>query len=293
MTTEFGDSMLRSADTAILKPGTESQGPDCIVCGGGTLKQFSKEYRAEEVGYFRCLRCGHLTASSFTTDGFYDNEQYTKNIDTGWEKRNRRTLVSILLLCRIPGVVLSKKSHLGDCGCGPGYVVKALRQRGYIAYGYEPFPAHDHGSAYLFSEWSAFCDAAGHFDLITCIEVLEHLRLPDELLENIEKRIEPGGYLLVSTETFNPRVHGGDWYYLNPAAGHVSIYTETSLKDLMGRHGFHPVMRVDTLVWLFRYLPGRRPSILERMYLTLSELRLRYHVRLKVLAIGSRVLCGK
>jgi SAM-dependent methyltransferase len=281
MTTEFGDSMLRSADTAILKPGTESQGPDCIVCGGGTLKQFSKEYRTTEVGYFRCLSCGHLTASSFTTDGFYDNDQYTEQIDIGWAARNKRTLEFVMLLCRLPGIILSRNSRIGDCGCGPGAVVEALRKRGYIAFGYEPFPARDQGSAFLFSDWSAFCEAAGQLDLVTCIEVLEHLRCPDEFLGNIARMLSPGGYLLVSTDIFNPRVHADDWYYINPTAGHVSIYSEKSLRLLMLKYGFLPILRITGSLWLFRLAGQRRRMWFESGYYLVSQTRIKLGIRLR------------
>jgi SAM-dependent methyltransferase len=294
MTTRFLGGFLFGDDNSKTKTiAGASQRPACIVCGGDTAKQFAKESLGEEVGYFRCLECGHLTASNFSTDGLYDNEQYTEAIDIGWQERGRRTVACVTLLCRLPGIFLSRHSRIGDCGCGLGVVVDALRHRGYIAFGYEPFPARGQRSAHLFSDWSAFCEAAGQFDLVICIEVLEHLQHPDELLKNITSRLSSGGYMLVSTETFNPRIHGQDWYYLNPTAGHVSIYTEASLQRVMGRHGFYPVMRVDGLVWLFRYLPESKPGAIEKMYLELSQLRLRHHIRLGVLPVASGVLCGK
>jgi SAM-dependent methyltransferase len=285
--------MFREDHSKTTTVNVASQRPACIVCGGDTAKQFAKESLGEEVAYFRCLECGHLTASSFPTAGLYDNEQYTETIDTGWQERSRRTLLCVMLLCRLPRILLSRRSRIGDCGCGPGVVVEALRHRGYIAFGYEPFPAREQRSAHLFSDWNAFCEAAGQFDLVTCIEVLEHLQHPDKLLANIASRLSRGGYMLVSTETFNPRIHGPDWYYLNPAAGHVSIYTEASLQRVMSRQGFYPVMRVDGLMWLFRFLPERKPGIIEKMYLRLSQLRLRHRIRLRVLSVGSRVLWGK
>jgi hypothetical protein len=78
----------------------------------------------------------------------------------------------------------------------------------------------------------------------------------------------------VSTDLYDSSLHGADWYYVNPHAGHVSIFTDRSLRALLNRHSFFPVFRLTTDVWAFRHLPGRTTTA-DRAYFPLSELRLR------------------
>ncbi len=48
-------------------------------------------------------------------------------------------------------------------------------------------------------------DEPGGFDLVTCLEVLEHVPAPDELLANLATLVKPGGDVLVSTLNRTPK----------------------------------------------------------------------------------------
>lgn len=78
-----------------------------------------------------------------------------------------------------------------DAGCGVGFLVEALRRRGVDARG---FDISEYAISQLPPALRPFCTLAsiteeieGHYDLITCIEVLEHVprQLTDSALDNL------------------------------------------------------------------------------------------------------------
>ena len=48
------------------------------------------------------------------------------------------------------------------------------------------------------------------FDLVACVDVLEHLPFPEKALANMSRSLKPGGYLLVASDEC-VREKGADW----------------------------------------------------------------------------------
>jgi SAM-dependent methyltransferase len=244
--------------------------PACLICQGETKPRFCKTFAGTNMKYCHCSRCGHLTAT-----GVDANPNYSE-IDTGREERNERMFGFIRILSRLPAIRISKATAILDFGCGSGRLVQDLNQAGFDAFGFEPHPEARDCSRRVFADLREIQKVTGVVELVTCIEVFEHLRQPDDALGRISDLLRPSGYLLVSTDLYNHKVHTEHWYYLNPAGGHVSIFSETSLKMLLRRHGFYPVLRINSSVWLFRKA-GTSPQerFVERTYLALSQARVR------------------
>jgi SAM-dependent methyltransferase len=247
--------------------------PGCPICGGRTVKRFSKECNGMDVDYLLCLSCSHLTAGEISKAPRYDGGEYFKEIDTGWKERNATILRMIKLLTRLPGIRLSARSTVLDFGCGTGRLVSDLNHAGFRACGFEPYPESGAASENLFTDWNQARQTLGPVDLLACIEVLEHLRDPDDFMQKASQALAPGGYLLISTGIFNTRSHDEDWWYLGPEAGHVSIFSENSLRLLLDRYQFQPIFRGNDMVWLFRSVATRRRTLSEREYFALSQMR--------------------
>ena len=98
-------------------------------------------------------------------------------------KGGTRRLDRTLALCEL----LDAKTIL-DYGCGKGALVKALREAGYDARGYDP--AID-----------AYSGTPEPADVVICTDVLEHIE-PERLgavLDDMQRLAKKGAYLLVST----------------------------------------------------------------------------------------------
>jgi 2-polyprenyl-6-hydroxyphenyl methylase/3-demethylubiquinone-9 3-methyltransferase len=84
------------------------------------------------------------------------------------------------------------------------------------------------------------------FSLVTCLEVIEHVSLAEQLLEHIQRVLRPGGYLLLSTPNFaflNNRLH----YILGAQplneGVHLRFFTKRALESLLNRAAFEIVAR--------------------------------------------------
>lgn len=138
-----------------------------------------------------------------------------------------------------------------DLGCGVGGLVRYLRERGY-----EEVVGHDEGyGADLAASRglpilspSDLDGRAGTFDVVTSIEVIEHVVDPMSFLERAAKLLAPGGIFMLTTG--NVERAGDDlagWYYVIPDV-HVSFLGPTSLDYAYSRVG----LRAETT--------GFRPS---------------------------------
>lgn len=104
-----------------------------------------------------------------------------------------------------------------DVGCGGGLLAEGLARHGAQVCGIDLAPAmidvarlHAHEAQisidYHVSSAQALArSGAGPFDLITCMELIEHVEDPAELLAAVASLLRPGGDLFVSTINRNLR----------------------------------------------------------------------------------------
>jgi 2-polyprenyl-6-hydroxyphenyl methylase/3-demethylubiquinone-9 3-methyltransferase len=104
---------------------------------------------------------------------------------------------------RIP---LTGKSAL-DVGCGAGLLAEPLARLGAAVTAIDAAPeliavAREHAARQgLAIDYRAAAveDVAGRFDLITALEVIEHVADPQAFVEALARRLAPGGLLILST----------------------------------------------------------------------------------------------
>jgi SAM-dependent methyltransferase len=73
----------------------------------------------------------------------------------------------------------------------------------------------------------------GSFDLVVCIEVLEHVRDVQLFLSEIRRVLEPGGTLALTTPGNRPFMRVPD-----PLSPHLRFFTRRSLRHLLDELGF-------------------------------------------------------
>ena len=247
---------------------------ECVICDSHAKENFKKKFREQVVVYFQCSECGHLSTSDFDTDELYSESNYFSSVDEGWKQRNERIRRYLRFLRRLPVIKIYSGTPVLDFGCGVGELVNQLNEDQFEAWGYEPFPSTPPTSERISTASDDLDRFEDGFRLITMIEVVEHLRAPGEVLDTVSSVLQSGGYLLVSTDMYKPGTHTDGWYYLNPAAGHVSIFTESSLRFFFSEHGFVPVFRLTADVWLFRHSQNEW-LLPDRLYFPLSQMRVR------------------
>jgi SAM-dependent methyltransferase len=138
-------------------------------------------------------------------------------------------------------------ASLLDIGCGLGDMLVAATRRGWAATGVEPHSSALEAAMPIVGDVIRQCafeefDTEQSFDLVTCTDVLEHLRRPDAALARMGELLRPGGVLLVTTidvHSLPARVLGRRWFHFERA--HLWFFDRTSLQRLAEEAGLHVI----------------------------------------------------
>lgn len=171
---------------------------------------------------------------------------------------------------------LSKETSWLDYGCGNGGLIRYVQtvtnckvigfDEGWIIE-----KAHSHGIPVTHNMDDV--RAQGNFDVITAIEVLEHVEDPLKTLKEIRSLLKPGGLFFYTTgNAFPYRNNLLNWRYFIPEI-HISLYESESLMIALGKTGFRCENVYDLRygwsdIYRFKALKTigiRRKNIYERM----------------------------
>jgi len=147
-----------------------------------------------------------------------------------------------------------------DVGCGGGILSEALAETGAQVTAIDLAEdalavARDHADNqgldidYRKADILSFADEhAGQFDVVTCMEMLEHVDDPASIVRALGKAVKPGGWVFLSTLNRNPK----SWLFAIAAAEYVlnlvprgthehKRFIRPSELSSMARHaGLHP-----------------------------------------------------
>ena len=200
----------------------------CKICDSATadfgqlriLSSFDARYR-------RCTRCGFV----FVESAEWLQQAYSSAIaasDTGIVARNLKLaqIVGLLIALEFPAA-----RRFLDYGGGSGLLVRLMRDQGF--------------DFYLLDKYCANVLAAGfeakpgeRFDLLTCMEVAEHL------VDPVPTFLELGALapsIVIGTELLPATANRpGEWWYYAPETGqHISFYTVAALQVIAERMQLH------------------------------------------------------
>ncbi|WP_019627008.1 bifunctional 2-polyprenyl-6-hydroxyphenol methylase/3-demethylubiquinol 3-O-methyltransferase UbiG [Thioalkalivibrio sp. ALJT] len=145
-----------------------------------------------------------------------------------------------------------------DVGCGAGILSESMAVRGAQVTGLDAGAehlevarehAHEAGLKIHYLHTTAEAHAehhAGGYDIVTCLEMLEHVPDPEAVIDALVRLVRPGGWLFLSTINRTPRAFAeaivGAEYVLNmlPAGTHeyARFIRPSELGAALRRHGF-------------------------------------------------------
>ena len=132
-----------------------------------------------------------------------------------------------------------------ELGSGTGWMLRALRERGWLAVGSErtvgaAAAARDAARVPMFvGDLDAIRDAPV-LDLVIMFHVLEHLADPTAALEAIGRRIKPGGTLILgipNIASWQARAVGSRWMHLD-APRHLCHFSPDAIERALRASGF-------------------------------------------------------
>jgi SAM-dependent methyltransferase len=251
----------------------------CRLCGGGNLRCLwpsnldagldAKAFRITDGGYgrtaavYRCDACGFRQCSDLgEVLGFYQGMD-----DPAYEAtRAERALQARKLLGSLPAGPAGRR--LLDVGAGSGITVAEALRLGYRAEGVEPsralhaearrrgLPVH---LGVLPHE-----EVRGSHDVVTLVDVVEHVADPLGLLRAAAAALAPDGVLMVVTPDVGSvpaRLMGRRWWHYRVA--HVGYFDRHTLTRAVRSVGLEPIS-ITRPSWYFplSYLAERGATYL-------------------------------
>ena len=200
------------------------------------------------IRYHRCPSCHFVFTTDF--DGFtHDdfrrhiyNDAYVLVDPDYREERPRANAGTLINL--FPD---ARPERLLDYGGGEGTLADLLRAAGFPhVESYDPFVPR------------FAVKPRGRFDCITCFEVLEHTTNPAQVLLELSELLNDPGVVLFSTllQPADMAFQGLKWWYASPRNGHVSLYTDKSLRTLAEPLGLTLASFNESIHVLLRGRPG-------------------------------------
>ena len=158
-----------------------------------------------------------------------------------------------------------------DIGAGTGLLCLAAKERGLEAVGVEPSKwavdvARNQNDVEVLDGVFPHPQLSGHrFDVITIVDVIEHVSNPAALLRDVVAAMTPGAVLAVTTpdvQSLAARLMGRRWWHYRVA--HVCYFSRKTMR-LALEHAGLSLAHVETYSWSFsigyiaerleRYLP--------------------------------------
>ncbi len=267
-----GDCRL-AGETGLSEQPTELRDvarQKCWVCGSARLRPWTTTRTVSRVSpadfavtdshfgrtlpLHRCSDCGFIFAAGQDTSTL--QQLYASMSDPDYVATSAsRSKQMEWLLQRFLRQSPDARSLL-DVGAGIGLLVEHARNRGLWAEGVEPSTsfvsaAHSRGVR-LFCGTLPHSELAGKtFDLITLVDLIEHVTAPLDLLRCCRELLASGGTIVVVTPDINSvaaRVLGARWWHFRVA--HVGYFGVNTLARLAGAAGLKVVAQERPLWFL-------------------------------------------
>ena len=142
--------------------------------------------------------------------------------------------------------VISTRAVMLDIGCGYGYFMQLCLKKGYDCIGLDisrwalSRAIEKSAKTILFGASSNLPLQSNSIDIVTMLDVIEHLNKPQLALTEIRRILKPEGVLFISTPNLAAimrGIKGRKWYgFLDKT--HISLYTPFHLSRLLKKCGF-------------------------------------------------------
>ena len=197
-----------------------------------------------ELALCRCSLCGCLWASDVRQDDRLLTEAYERVADSYFdsEENDPRYVQFYKRLEQLMKRHASGRTIL-DVGCGDGVFLSTLSDE-WTKRGLEPSASGaslsrkrnlDVSQATMESSPQAY-----EVDLISALDVIEHVTDPHHFVESFKRHLRPGGVVLLLTgdaDSLAAKIAGPRWSYLR-WCGHISVFSQSGLRRLLQSHGF-------------------------------------------------------
>jgi SAM-dependent methyltransferase len=129
-----------------------------------------------------------------------------------------------------------------DFGCGDGKMLNPLQDAGWDTYGIEP------STSVAFARHRRLTEppSDGRFDFVILHHVLEHVRDPLDILQQLGAATREGGTIFISLPGLDTLPVHGNFRYCLDGRKHLMCFSEACLTTLLARAGFSVTARLQS-----------------------------------------------
>lgn len=209
--------------------------------GAGTYRSSSTDVGGERV--VRCRDCGLAFVDPRPSFALVRGG-YADAVDESYVSQARGRIRAFRRLARRL-VATGGRGRLLDVGAAAGFFCVAARQAGFEVEGIEPsrwmsrLAASEYGVTIHTMDLGDAPLAAQSFDVVTFLDVLEHLHDPAAALAEARRLLKPGGMVAISFPDFGSiwaRLFGRRWWFV--LSVHLYYFTRRTIAMLLARSGF-------------------------------------------------------
>jgi ubiquinone/menaquinone biosynthesis C-methylase UbiE len=258
---------------------------DCNLCKSSNYNQL---FQKEGLNIVKCAECDLVFVNPRLDQNYlkdlYSKDYYTGegfdttiNYDEVHTKGSANDLETEIDYNYRMDMITKYKQHgtLLDIGCAFGDFLDFAKER-FDIYGVEISPysgriAKERFKNRIFNGTIEKANlSSDFFDVVTMIEVIEHLPNPINSLKEINRIMKLDGIVAIQTGDINsmiPRIKGGDWDYIRPK-GHLYYFSRKTMRKMLRDNGFNVMEHSST---------GKAPAKISSV-LRLPEKRLKEYL---------------
>lgn len=229
----------------------------CKVCGAPArfvCTTPNDRGRVRTLDHFRCPACGLVFVDApLTTEDLaeayagLEHAAYYREIGEQNRKKHRAAAAAVASLA--PGL----HARILDIGCGNGDFLAELVSAGYRDVAGHEIPGAEAAvpdGAALYRDFHYESVPSGAFDVVTLLDVAEHVQDPRHLFRQCHRILRPGGAVYFHTPVvtaldrgmrFLSGPLGRAWQRSRTSVFHLQNYTRTSLELVLREAGFRDI----------------------------------------------------
>ena len=237
--------------------------------------------------FFRCRNCGFIfsnpTPSKEAVLDFYSRLE-----DREYEEEAQGRQKNFIPIIKHIKSLAPEADSILDIGAASGIFLDLAASSGFFASGIEPSEqlchlAREHYGLELYHGSIETYQSDRRFDVVTLLDIIEHLVAPETILATVDKVIRKNGLLIIVTPDISSlacKLLGKRWWHFRTA--HLNFFNQNSIRYLLGKHQYE-IVKKKRYAWNFSllYLLTRiRPEIGENS--TLQKHLKRLHLKLQL-----------
>lgn len=263
----------------------------CGVCDGGNFEvvykrkgRFKSKYFITDDSYgvhgqiVKCLDCGLVFVEP---NELKDKvvKRYIDFVDEKFEKERKARAEGQRRVLENINVISPGRGKLLEIGCASGHFLEIARQDGWDVSGIEPskWASKIARERYSLNVYTGTLKSENfpknNYDVVVCIDVVEHVLKPKKLLKNINRILTKDGLVVIVTPDINSvlaRLLEEKWWHIRQ--DHIYYFSENSLRNLIFSAGFKNY-ELRRYVWSFslEYWLSRVQGYSKMLYKTIMK----------------------